>query len=57
MTVTKYVCPVCEVRWKIDPTGGQGEISVLCPCCPPPGQLIAQTFEDCCPPVSREGEG
>lgn len=51
------VCPQCESRWKILPDDSPEDIAVRCPNCPPPGQLIAQTFEDCCPPVSREGEG
>lgn len=42
-------CPQCLSRWKILDDGKQGEVEVLCPVCPPPGQLIPLTFDDCCP--------
>lgn len=43
------ICPQCDSRWKILPEDASGDLLVRCPCCPPPGQLIAQTFEDVCP--------
>lgn len=47
--MTTYVCPACVHRWKITDDGRFEDVEVLCPNCPPPGQLVAQTFEDCCP--------
>jgi hypothetical protein len=46
---TTLVCPTCKTRWKIV-AAGEGDKPALCPVCtPPPGHLIAQTFDDICP--------
>ena len=46
---TVLICPTCNTRWKIIDSTDTREVMVLCPVCPPPGQLVALTFADVCP--------